>query len=555
MGQLLTVWSAGQPMAGEASRSRAASTGKPAVAKPANVAGSVSPPADTGDELCRMRGVGKQFGGTWACRGVDLTVVAGEVHAVLGENGAGKSTLMKLLHGVYTIDEGSIEVAGKALTFASPRDAEAAGVAMIPQELDLFPDLSVCENLFVGRSRPRTRFGAFDWAAMRDEARAVFTKLGLDIDVRAPVRSLSTASAQMVEIARALIRDARIVLMDEPTAALSQNEADRLFAIVRDLCARGVGVVYITHRLEEVFEHATRVTVMRDGARVHTGPIGGLDTHALVQLMVGRPLKKFFHRTTRSPGDIALKVEGLTRRGAFENVSFELRKGEIVGLAGLIGAGRSELAQALFGIAPADGGRVTVNGRPVTIDTAATALKQGIAYLPEERRSQGLHLNFASPWNVAFGNLGAITRLGWVRRSQEAAIADKYQALFSIRGDMSSPVGGLSGGNQQKVLLSKLLFQNPEIILLDEPTRGVDVGARAEIYRIIDELANAGKAILMISSELNEVLSMADRILVMYRGQLSGPFDGPDFSPQQIGFATAGVSMTPDAGAGSGSAP
>lgn len=491
--------------------------------------------------LCRMRGVGKHFSGAWACRGVDLTVLAGEVHAVLGENGAGKSTLMKLLHGVHAPDEGSIEIDGRAMTFASPRDAEAAGVAMIPQELDLFPDLSVCENLYVGRQRPRTRFGTFDWAAMRGEARAVFAKLGLEIDVRAPVRSLSSASAQMVEIARALVRDARIVLMDEPTAALSQQEADRLFAIVRDLCARGVGVVYITHRLEEVFDNAERVTVMRDGARVHTGPSRDLTTASLVQLMVGRPLQKFFHRTARLPGAVALKVEGLTRRGAFEDVSFELRKGEIIGLAGLIGAGRSELAQAIFGIAPADSGTIVIGGQPLVIDTAATALKHGIAYLPEERRSQGLHLTFSSPWNIAFGNLGGVTRLGCVSPGQERQTASRFQSIFSIRGDMGQPVGGLSGGNQQKVLLSKLLFQEPDILLLDEPTRGVDVGARAEIYRIIDGLANAGKAVLMISSELNEVLSMADRILVMYRGRVSGPFEGPDFSAQEIGYATAGV--------------
>ena len=548
MGQVSTGRSLEQQQLGSAAEA------VPPGSAPDRSAGRVkAPPSTTAttvvggpEALCRLSGIGKHFAGAWACRNVDLTVHAGEVHAVLGENGAGKSTLMKLLHGVYQPDEGSIEVAGRPLSFASPRDAEMAGIAMIPQELDLFPDLSVCENLYVGRSRPRTRFGAFDWAAMRREARSVFEKLGIDMDVRAPVRSLSSASAQMVEIARALIRDARIVLMDEPTAALSQQEADRLFAIVRDLCARGVGVVYITHRLEEVFENADRVTVMRDGARVHTGPSGELDTHSLVELMVGRPLQKFFHRTARAPGDVALKVEGLTRRGAFADVSFELRRGEILGLAGLIGAGRSELAQAIFGIAPADRGTITVDGRPVAIDTAATALKHGIAYLPEERRSQGLHLSFSSPWNIAFGNLGAITSLGWVSPGRERTTAAGYQSMFSIRGDMSQPVGGLSGGNQQKVLLSKLLFQKPDIIMLDEPTRGVDVGARAEIYRIIDELANAGKAILMISSELNEVLSMADRILVMYRGRLSGPFQGPDFSARQIGFATAGVTIAAD---------
>ena len=317
-------------------------------------------PRTAGKVLCELHEIGKQFGGVWACRHISLTIKSGEVHAVLGENGAGKSTLMKLLHGVYAPDEGQISREGKHVSFATPRDAEKAGIAMIPQELDLFPDLSVCENLFVARARPRTRLGTFDWRAMRAQARAVFDSLGMDIDVRAPVRSLSSANAQMVEIARALLRHAEIVLMDEPTAALSLREADRLFAIVKVLCARGVGVVYITHRLEEVFENADRVTVLRDGQWVHTGPSRELEKKSLVELMVGRPLQKFFHRSARSPGDVALEVKALGRRSAFRDVSFELRKGEIVGLAGLIGAGRSELAQAIFGIAPADTGKILV---------------------------------------------------------------------------------------------------------------------------------------------------------------------------------------------------
>jgi ABC-type sugar transport system ATPase subunit len=497
-----------------------------------------------GEILCELRGVGKQFGGVWACRNIDLEIRSGEVHAVLGENGAGKSTLMKLLHGVYSPDEGRITRGGKELDFASQRDAEEEGIAMIPQELDLFPDLSICENLFVGRTRPRTRFGVFDWRTMRAEARKVFDSLGVDIDVRAPVRSLSAANAQMVEIARALLRKAQVVLMDEPTAALSLREADRLFAIVRDLCAKGVGVVYITHRLDEVFENADRVTVLRDGGWVHTGPSGELDKHRLVELMVGRSLQKFFHRSARSPGEVALIVKRLGRRGAFRDVSFELRKGEIVGLAGLIGAGRSELAQAIFGIDPADAGEISVEGKPVVINNPSKALRHGIAYLPEERRSQGLHLSYSSPWNIAFGNLSRLNRFGLISERRERTEAESYKAMFSIRGDMRKPVVGLSGGNQQKVLLSKVLFQGPDIIMLDEPTRGVDVGARAEIYRIIDELANAGKAILLISSELNEVLSMADRILVMYHGRLTGAFAGPDFPARQIGFAIAGVDAT-----------
>ena len=504
---------------------------------------STTPSADrAGAFACRLVGVGKQFGGIWACRAVDLEIRAGEVHAVMGENGAGKSTLMKMLHGVHLPDEGTVEVAGNAVSLGSPRAAEAAGIAMVPQELDLFPDLSVVENLFVGRARPRTRFGTFDWPAMRREAAAAFKRLDATFDIDAPVRSLSGANAQMVEIARALMHDARIVILDEPTAALTEREAKRLFGIVGELTRRGVAIVYISHRLDEVFEIADRITVLRDGERIHSGRTADLDMARLIQMMVGRPLSKLFHRTAHPKGEALLEVRGLGRTKTFRDISFTLRRGEIVGLSGLIGAGRSEVAQAIFGIAPATEGEIRIDGHAVKVPTSSAAIAHGIVYVPEERRSQGLVLDFPIDWNIAFSGLDRISKAGFVSRRREREIAERFRALFSIRSaSLKAPVLSLSGGNQQKVLLAKALVVEPEIILLDEPTRGVDVGAKAEIYRIIDDLAAAGKAVLMVSSEMNELLSMADRILVMHQGRLTGAFEGPDFSPDAIGTAAAGV--------------
>jgi len=492
--------------------------------------------------LCNLVGLGKRFGSTWACRDIDLTLQPGQVHALLGENGAGKSTVIKMLHGLYRPDSGHIEIAGKAVAFTSPREAEKAGIAIVPQELDLFPDLSVAENLFVGRARPRNRWGGFDWRSMRRQAAEVFKTLGVDFDVSALAQSLSGANAQLVEIARALICEGKILLMDEPTAALTDRETQRLFAITRELTSRGVGVVYISHRLEEIFQIADYVTVMRDGARVSSGPIRDMTMPKLVHYMIGRPLEKLFQRGARVPGELLLEVRGFTQSGVFQDVSFALRSGETVGLCGLIGAGRSELAQSIVGLSASSGGEIRVRGRPIRIDSPRKAIEHGMVYVPEERRSQGLFLDFPVGWNISFGSLKPLSRGGWVSKNRECELVARLHKLLEISGGgLAAPVATLSGGNQQKVLLAKSLALAPDIILLDEPTRGVDVGAKAEIYRIIDELARGGKAVLMISSDMIELLSMSDRILVMREGRLAGEFAGPDFPVDRIGEAVMGV--------------
>jgi ABC-type sugar transport system ATPase subunit len=498
--------------------------------------------ASVATPLCKLTGLGKRFGSTWACRNIDLTLRPGEVHALLGENGAGKSTLIKVLHGHYRPDEGHIEISGRAVDFTSPREAEAAGIVAVRQELDLFPDLTIAENLFVGRPRPRTRWGRFDWQSMRRQARDIFHTLGVDLDVASPAHTLSGAHKQMVEIARALLRDARIVLMDEPTAALTDRETQCLFAFIRELTARGVSVIYISHRLEEIFEIADSVTVMRDGGLVGHGPMSEMTLPQLVQLMIGRPLEKLFQRTSHQPGDLLLEVRRLGRSRVFRDVSFKVRGGEIVGLYGLIGAGRSELAQTIVGLDTATTGEICVRGRLARIDNPRAAIQHGVVYVPEERRSQGLFLDFPSEWNISFASLQRLSRWGWVIKDKEQALAARFRETLAIRGDRpAAPVYTLSGGNQQKVLLAKSLALEPDVILLDEPTRGVDVGAKAEIYRIIDELARAGKAVLMISSDMVELLSISDRILVMRQGELMGEFAGPDFPVERIGQAAMGA--------------
>src|SRR5215204_4346013 len=493
----------------------------------------------------RLLNVTKRFGGVTAVEGVNFDLRPGEVHALVGENGAGKSTLMKIVHGLYTPDEGTLEVGGEAVEFSSPRDAEVAGIAMIPQELDLFPELSVTENLFVGRHRPRTRWGTLDRTAMRSEARERLRSLGVDLDVTSTVKRLSAANQQIVAIARALVGEAKAVVMDEPTASLTEREVQQLFRIISELTADGVGVVYISHRLDEIFTISDRITVLRDGHHITTAPANELDAEELVRLMVGRPLNELFTRSPHSSGEVALEVHGLSRAGEFEDVDLVVHQGEIVGLSGLVGAGRSEVAQCIFGIRSPESGEIRVDGEDVRIHSPQAAMERGIFYVPEERRSQGLILPFSIKNNITLSILDRISRFGFVPRA-ERQTADRFAKNLSIRGaQMSDPVSRLSGGNQQKVVLAKSLAREPSILLLDEPTRGIDVGAKSEIYRLIDELAKEGKAILLISSELEEVLSMSDRVVVMREGEITGEFGRSEANQEVVMTAATGGENRP----------
>jgi rhamnose transport system ATP-binding protein len=497
-----------------------------------------------------LRGIRKRFDAVVAVAGVDLDVERGEVHALVGENGAGKSTLVKVAVGFHTPDEGQVLVAGEKMTFTSTREAEAAGIALIPQELDQFLDLTVAENLFVGRARPRTRWGGIDRAKMEQVAEEALQRLGVRLDVRSSIRHLSVAHRQIVAIARALLGDASVVIMDEPTAALSEREADRLFGIVRELTVAGVGIVYISHRLEEIFEISDRTTVMRDGQHVATESTSQLDAEQLVRLMVGRPMSELYTRNPGEAGTVALELDGLGRAGSFEDISLTVRRGEVVGLAGLIGAGRTEVAQAVFGAEPADRGRILVHGQEVSVRTPADAMRIGIGYVPEERGSQGLVRDFSIARNISLSSLGSMVRHGLIDNAAERQLAERFANTLTIRGaPIEAPVSRLSGGNQQKVVVSKVLAREPDVILLDEPTRGIDVGAKSEIYELIDELAADGKAVLLISSELIEVLALSDRIVVMREGRLMGELEGRAATQERV------MTLATGGDAGSGSAP
>jgi ABC-type sugar transport system ATPase subunit len=482
--------------------------------------------------------ISKSFPGVKALDDVRFDVQAGEVHALLGENGAGKSTLIKIVSGLYRPDAGAMRLDGEEVRFAGPHDAQAAGIATIFQELLLFPELSVAENIFMGHA-PRNRLGALGWTAMRAKAEDLLASLDIhDLDVTRIVGALSVGNRQRVEIAKALSQNARILIMDEPTAALTEADVLRLFGIVRRLRERGVGVVYISHRLEEVFVLADRVTVLRDGAYVGTRQVAETSADALITMMVGRTIDNLFPKLAAKIGAPVLEVRGLRGEPLFRDVSLELRAGEIVGLAGLVGSGRSELAQAIFGIKPADSGTILVAGRPTRIDDPSEAKRLGIAYVPEDRGTQGLIRPMRLRENISLAVLRQIARGPFIDRAAETALARRSMRQLNIRA--SGPeqvVEKLSGGNQQKVVLSKWLAMAPRVLIMDEPTRGIDVGAKAEIHRLMSGLAQDGLAVLMISSELPEVMGMSDRILVMREGTIVAEFARGAASQEAIAAA------------------
>lgn len=485
-----------------------------------------------GRELLRVEGVTKSFPGVRALDGVDLTLRAGEVHVLLGENGAGKSTLIKMLAGAHRPDEGRVVVDGAEVTVRSAQDAERLGIATIHQEFNLVPGLTVAENLFLGR-QPRTALGLVDRRAMRARAAELLARVRLDVSPAAPVAGLGIAQLQMVEIAKALSLDARVLIMDEPTAVLTSEEVATLFGIVRELRAGGVGVVFITHHLEEIAALGDRVTVLRDGRSVAEVPATTPEDD-LIRLMVGRDIaEQYPRRPPEEPGAPRLRVRGLGRGGGrgerpvFSDIGFEVRAGEVVGLAGLVGAGRTEVARALFGVDRYDTGTVEVDGRQLARGDVRAAMRAGLGLVPEDRKSQGLLLDASLRDNLTLARLDRDTRGGLVdRRAQRRAAAEVAERLKVRMSGLEQSARTLSGGNQQKIVIGKWLLAGARLLILDEPTRGVDVGAKVEIYQLVNELTAAGCAVLMISSDLPEVLGMSDRVLVMAQGRLVGELAG-----------------------------
>ena len=476
--------------------------------------------------LLRLQDVSKAFGGVRALRGVSFDLRPGEIHALVGENGAGKSTLVRILTGAVKADAGTIEIEGRRVEHADPAAMRGLGVAPIYQQPALLPDLTVAENVAMGLERggPWRRV---DWRARRERARQLLARVGAAIDVDAPAHSLRMAEQQLVEIARALGAAARILLMDEPTAALTDREATRLFDLMRDLRSQGVGVVYISHRLEEVQALADRVSVLRDGELVATRDIAQLDRNEIIRLMVGREIQAIFPKRVVPIGDVVLAAENLgCRASGIRGVSFHVRAGEILGVAGLVGAGRTELARVLFGLTPSDAGLIRLRGAAVRVTSPAEAVRLGLAYLPEDRRRHGVIGEMSIAANATLAALRALTRAGFLDFAAERAIATTYLQKFAIKApSIDAPVATLSGGNQQKVALARWLATRPAVLVLDEPTQGVDVGAKAEIHGLIVDLAAQGLAILLISSELPEILGMSDRVMVMRAGAVAGELE------------------------------
>jgi rhamnose transport system ATP-binding protein len=493
-----------------------------------------------GSILLSVRGASKRFGGVQALRNVDLDLKGGEIHALLGENGAGKSTLLKTLAGVHRLDSGTVTLAGTSFEGGSTRRARDQGVAVIYQEPHLFPDLTLAENVFVGRQLISGKRVA--WRRMASEAADLFAQLGVPLDPKRRARGLSIADQQIVEIAKALSINARVIVMDEPTAALSTTEVERLFTVSRRLRDNGAAVVFVSHRLDEVFKLCDRLTVMRDGATVATALVQDVDMSQIVKWMVGRELSDLFPKLPSEIGKVALEVKNLTCSGQVADVSFTVRTGEIVGLAGLVGSGRSEVVRAIFGIDRYESGSVEFFGEELPRGDPTAAMERGIALVPEDRRQQGLFMPSSVAKNIAITMLSHLRSRGLVKvaREDELALtwAKKMQVKFT---DLNDPVEKLSGGNQQKVVLSKWLATKPLLLIVDEPTRGIDIGTKAEVHRLLSSEAANGLAVLMVSSELPEVLGMADRILVMREGRLVGEFSREEATPELVIAVAAGA--------------
>jgi inositol transport system ATP-binding protein len=481
--------------------------------------------------LLKMEAISKQFPGVKALDNVSLDIAPGEIHGLLGENGAGKSTLIKIMSGAYQPDAGTMELDGQRIHLANPHHAQALGIVTIYQEFNLVPSLTIAENVFIGREPGKSGF--VDWGALKRETLAVTERLGIHLNPMSLVRNLSVADQQMVEIARALSMRSRVIIMDEPTSALSDNEVQQLFKIVRDLKAHSISIIFVTHRLEEVHEICDRITVLRDGRNVGSANVADIKTADIIRMMVGRSMDELFQRAKfHEYGDVALEVRGLSRLGTardpnatvLNDISFAVRRGEILGIAGLVGAGRTELARAIFGADPFDSGQVLIDGHPVRIKSPQDAIRHGIGLVPEDRKQQALFLALAVRENLSIASLGSLMRWGaFVDEKAEMSLMQRFREALNIR--MASPeqkILNLSGGNQQKVVIARWLALQPKVLIVDEPTRGIDVAAKAEVHQLLDEMARSGIAVIMISSELPEILGMSDRIITVREGRLTG---------------------------------
>ena len=481
-----------------------------------------------------MRGIDKSFGGNAVLKNAGFLLDDGEVHALMGENGAGKSTLMKILTGVYTKDAGQVIVDGKEVCYNNPQEAEKAGIVFIHQELNVLFDLTVEENMFLGKEIKKV-FGICDRKAMRKRVQEILDMLGVDIDPTQRMDELSIGQQQMIEIAKALMVDAKVLIMDEPTAALTQSETEVLFKVVNSLRQKGVTIVYISHRMEEIFELCDRITILRDGTYIDTKRIADIDMNDIVKMMIGREIGERYPVRNSKIGDVAFEVKNLNCPGAFENVSFEVRAGEVLGVSGLMGAGRTEIMQAIFGNMPNVTGQLFLDGKEIKNKNPQQAIENGIGFITEDRKVEGLMLEESIMKNISLANLGRISNGGVINKKKEQELVNKGIEELRIRCfGPQHECNNLSGGNQQKVIFAKWIYTNPKVLILDEPTRGVDIGAKKEIYNIINELAAKGVAIIMVSSELPEVLGMSDRVMVVREGEVRGILNKEEANQESI---------------------
>jgi rhamnose transport system ATP-binding protein len=493
----------------------------------------------TGTPVLELHDISKSFGSVVALRAGTLTLRAGRITALVGENGAGKSTLVKIIAGLYQRDSGDLRFNGESVDFRSTSDSKAAGISVIYQEPTLFPDLSVAENIFIGR-QPRGRLGLIDRASMRRDARELFRRLGVAIDPDRAAEGLSIADQQLIEIAKAISLDAKVLVMDEPTAALSGVEVERLFTVARGLRDSGAAILFISHRFDEVFDLCDDITVMRDGAYIADHEASDVTVDEIVREMVGRDIATLFPKVDAEIGEPVLSVVGLTRQGVFADISFDVRAGEIVALSGLVGAGRTEVARAIFGIDPYDTGSVTLNGKHLRGGSPRAAIAAGIGFVPEDRRKQGLVMPLSVTRNTALTLRNRLAHFGLINGREERREAEVWSKRLQVK--TASPdlaVSTLSGGNQQKVVIAKWLATDPKLLIVDEPTRGIDVGTKAEVHRLISELAGRGIAILMISSELPEVLGMADTVLVMHEGRITATLPRSEATAETVMYAAS----------------